>query len=85
MRSNIGPNPKSQIPNLEFLQGPLVQSPTRPMALNPELQTLDSVVQSPINRHPDTGMPVWFCNIHNHARYLRDRRPCTVPEVSTKP
>ena len=55
------------------------------MALNPELQTLDSVVQSPINRHPDTGMPVWFCNIHNHARYLRDRRPCTVPEVSTKP
>jgi len=37
--------------------------------------------QSPINRHPDTGMPVWFCNIHNHARYLRDRRPCTVPEV----
>jgi len=37
--------------------------------------------QSPINRHPDTGMPVWFCNIHNHARYLRDNRPCTVPEV----
>lgn len=37
--------------------------------------------QSPINRHPETGMPVWFCNIHNHARYLRDRRPCTVPEV----
>ena len=36
---------------------------------------------SPINRHPVTGQPVWFCNIHNHARYLRDRRPCTVPEV----
>jgi len=37
--------------------------------------------QSPINTHPVTGQPVWFCNIHNHSRYLRDRRPCTVPEV----
>jgi len=37
--------------------------------------------QSPINRHPITGQPVWFCNLHNHSRYLRDRRPCTVPEV----
>mmetsp|Transcript_6112 Transcript_6112/g.15040 ORF Transcript_6112/g.15040 Transcript_6112/m.15040 type:complete len:393 (-) Transcript_6112:382-1560(-) len=37
--------------------------------------------QSPVNRHPETGLPVWFCNVHNHARYLRDRRPCTVPEV----
>jgi len=37
--------------------------------------------QSPINRHPETGQPVWFCNLHNHSRYLRDRRPCTVPEV----
>uniref|UniRef100_A0A7S2C8S4 TauD/TfdA-like domain-containing protein n=1 Tax=Octactis speculum TaxID=3111310 RepID=A0A7S2C8S4_9STRA len=36
---------------------------------------------SPVNRHPKTGMPLWFCNIHNHARYLRDNRPCTVPEV----
>lgn len=36
---------------------------------------------SPVNRHPETGQPLWFCNIHNHARYLRDRRPCTVPEV----
>jgi hypothetical protein len=37
--------------------------------------------QSPFNRHPVTGQPVWFCNMHNHSRYLRDRRPCTVPEV----
>jgi len=37
--------------------------------------------QSPINTHPLTGQPVWFCNLHNHSRYLRDRRPCTVPEV----
>jgi len=37
--------------------------------------------QSPINTHPVTGQPVWFCNLHNHSRYLRDRRPCTVPEV----
>lgn len=37
--------------------------------------------EAPINRHPVTGQPVWFCNIHNHSRYLRDRRPCTVPEV----
>merc|ERR1712070_1324613 len=28
-----------------------------------------------------TGRPVWFCNMHNHARFLRDRRPCSVPEV----
>ena len=37
--------------------------------------------QSPVNRHPVTGRPVWFCNMHNHARFLRDRRPCSVPEV----
>lgn len=37
--------------------------------------------QSPINRHPDTGRPVWFCNMHNHARFLRERRCCAVPEV----
>ena len=37
--------------------------------------------QSPVNRHPVTGRPVWFCNMHNHARFLRERRPCTVPEV----
>ena len=37
--------------------------------------------QSPINRHPKTGRPVWFCNMHNHARVLRERRPCSVPEV----
>jgi hypothetical protein len=37
--------------------------------------------QSPVNRHPDTGRPIWFCNMHNHARFLRDRRYCNVPEV----
>jgi len=37
--------------------------------------------QSPINRHPKTGRPVWFCNMHNHARFLRERRFCNVPEV----
>jgi len=36
---------------------------------------------TPINRHPVTGRPAWFCNMHNHARFLRDRRPCSVPEV----
>jgi len=36
---------------------------------------------APVNRHPKTNLPVWFCNIHNHNRYLRDNRPCTVPEV----
>ena len=36
---------------------------------------------SPVNRHPVTKQPLWFCNIHNHARYLRDNRPCGVPEV----
>lgn len=35
----------------------------------------------PVNRHPKTGLPLWFCNIHNHNRFLRDNRPCTVPEV----
>jgi len=37
--------------------------------------------QSPVNRHPISKRPVWFCNMHNHARFLRDRRPCRVPEV----
>jgi hypothetical protein len=44
------------------------------------LQAIESR-ESPINRHPLTGQPVWFCNAHNHLRYLRDRRPCGVPEV----
>ena len=44
------------------------------------LQAVEQVA-SPLNRHPKTGELLWFCNIHNHARYLRDRRPCTVPEV----
>ena len=39
------------------------------------------VAESPVNRHPVTGLPVWFNNVHNHARKLRDRRPCGVPEV----
>ena len=37
--------------------------------------------QPPINLHPVTKRPVWFCNMHNHARFLRERRPCSVPEV----
>lgn len=44
------------------------------------LQAVESA-ESPINRHPVTGLPVWFNNAHNHARKLRDRRPCGVPEV----
>merc|ERR1712087_108248 len=39
------------------------------------------LAESPVNRHPVTKRPVWFCNMHNHARFLRDRRPCSVPEV----
>lgn len=44
------------------------------------LQAVETA-ESPINRHPVTGLPVWFNNAHNHARKLRDRRPCGVPEV----
>jgi len=44
------------------------------------MQAIEQVA-SPFNRHPETGELLWFCNIHNHARYLRDNRPCTVPEV----
>ena len=44
------------------------------------MQAIEQIA-SPFNRHPVTGELLWFCNIHNHARYLRDRRPCTVPEV----
>jgi len=44
------------------------------------LQAVETA-ESPVNRHPVTGVPVWFNNAHNHARKLRDRRPCGVPEV----
>jgi len=44
------------------------------------LQAIETA-EPPINRHPVTGIPVWFNNAHNHARKLRDRRPCGVPEV----
>merc|ERR1711898_41052 len=40
------------------------------------MQAIEQIA-SPFNRHPVTGELLWFCNIHNHARYLRDRRPCT--------
>jgi len=36
--------------------------------------------QLPVNRHPSTGEPVWFCNVHSHARYLRDERDKDLPE-----
>lgn len=38
--------------------------------------------QAPINRHPVTGEPVWFCNVHSHSRYLRDSRDGKLPETS---
>uniref|UniRef100_A0A7S4ST99 TauD/TfdA-like domain-containing protein n=1 Tax=Alexandrium monilatum TaxID=311494 RepID=A0A7S4ST99_9DINO len=59
--------------DLEMVYGADSSNPWR-------LQAIEHA-QSPINRHPVTGQPVWFCNLHNHSRYLRDRRPCTVPEV----
>jgi hypothetical protein len=46
-----------------------------------QLKQAIELAESPINRHPVTGLPVWFNNAHNHARKLRDRRPCGVPEV----
>jgi len=59
--------------DLEMVYGADKSNPYR-------LQAIEHA-QSPINRHPVTGVPVWFCNLHNHSRYLRDRRECTVPEV----
>lgn len=59
--------------DLEMVYGADKTSPYR-------LQAIEHP-QSPINTHPVTGQPVWFCNLHNHSRYLRDRRECTVPEV----
>jgi len=38
--------------------------------------------QPPINRHPTTGEPSWFCNVHSHSRYLRDRRDGKLVESS---
>ena len=38
--------------------------------------------QSPINRHPTTGAPAWFCNVHSHSRYLRDRRDGELGETT---
>ena len=26
------------------------------------------------SRHPETGLPTWFCNIHSHSAKLRDER-----------
>jgi hypothetical protein len=59
--------------DLEMIYGADKTNPYR-------LQAIEHA-QSPINTHPVTGQPVWFCNLHNHSRYLRDRRNCTVPEV----
>lgn len=59
--------------DLEMIYGADRSNPYR-------LQAIEHA-QSPLNTHPVTGRPVWFCNLHNHSRYLRDRRPCSVPEV----
>ena len=31
-------------------------------------------VQPPAVRHPDTGEPTWFCNVHSHSSKLRKDR-----------
>ena len=38
--------------------------------------------QSPVNRHPTTGDPSWFCNVHSHSRFLRDERDGELGETS---
>jgi len=38
--------------------------------------------QSPVNRHPVTGEPAWFCNVHSHSRYLRDERDGKASEMA---
>jgi hypothetical protein len=38
--------------------------------------------QSPVNRHPITGKPAWFCNVHSHSRFLRDERDGVLVETS---
>jgi len=38
--------------------------------------------QPAINRHPVTGEPSWFCNVHSHSRYLRDERDKDLPETT---
>jgi len=38
--------------------------------------------QPPVNRHPITGEPAWFCNVHSHSRYLRDGRDGKLEESS---
>ena len=37
-----------------------------------------SPAQSAVNRHPTTGEPAFFCNVHSHSRYLRDTRDAAV-------
>jgi len=38
--------------------------------------------QSAVNRHPTTGEPAWFCNVHSHSRFLRDTRDGALVESS---
>jgi len=35
---------------------------------------------SPVNRHPVSGLPLWFCNIHNHARTSATTDPAASPK-----
>eukprot|EP00899_Mesostigma_viride_P016137 jgi/Mesvir1/24524/Mv21865-RA.1 len=37
--------------------------------------------QPPVIRHPTTGLPVWFCNMHSHSRYLREKRQAVDGEL----
>merc|ERR1712106_187646 len=40
--------------------------------------------QAAINRHPVTGQPSWFCNVHSHSRKLRDEDLQHIDEMTMK-
>merc|ERR1712046_45303 len=33
-----------------------------------------AAAQPPVVTHPETGEPLWFCNVHSHSTVLRSRR-----------
>jgi len=44
--------------------------------------TRDAAGCAVARRHPETGVPNWFCNIHSHSAKLRDDRDGVLPETT---
>ncbi|KAJ1626300.1 hypothetical protein T492DRAFT_212029 [Pavlovales sp. CCMP2436] len=66
--------PYSSVPHTEMMYG----ADGKPM----RLQAIEEI-QCPINRHPESGKPVWFCNVSIHIHTQTQHKPNPSYRTST--